>query len=151
MIFTSMESLAKVSPVPSGCGHFTKWAWSCVYIIIGCIPGAHHANVLEGHGGEGKPLPLPLLVNLPHPLIAIHAVLLSPPNFTPLKLEHAEQLELGYLPMRDDFEREHDNSAETLVSGLMVGEEDEDLEKSLKLAHVNMYSQRLQERTDRKG
>lgn len=78
-------------------------------------------------------------------------MLLSPPNFTPLKLEHAEQLELGYLPMRDDFEREHDNSAEILVSGLMVGEEDEELEKSLKLAHVNMYSHKLLERKERKG
>ncbi len=29
----------------------------------------------------------------------------SPANFTPVKLEHAEQLELGYMPLRDDFEK----------------------------------------------
>ena len=29
----------------------------------------------------------------------------SPRNFTPVKLEHAEQLELGYMPLRDDFEK----------------------------------------------
>ena len=29
----------------------------------------------------------------------------SPPNYTPVKLEHIEQLELGYMPLRDDFER----------------------------------------------
>ena len=29
----------------------------------------------------------------------------SAPPFTPAKLEHSEQLELGYLPLRDDFDR----------------------------------------------
>ena len=29
----------------------------------------------------------------------------SPTNITPVKLEHAEQLELGYMPLRDDFEK----------------------------------------------
>ena len=29
----------------------------------------------------------------------------APPTFTPVKLEHAEQLELGYMPLRDDFEK----------------------------------------------
>ena len=29
----------------------------------------------------------------------------SPPSFTPVKLEHSEQQELGYMPFRDDFER----------------------------------------------
>ena len=87
-------------------------------------------------------------MNLPHP--PTHVVSLSPPDFTPLKLDYVEQIELGYMPMRDDFEREHDNNAETLISGLMVGAEDEELEKSLKLAQVNMYSHRLQERKERK-
>lgn len=31
----------------------------------------------------------------------------SPAAFTPVKLEHAEQLELGYMPLRDDFEKVH--------------------------------------------
>lgn len=29
----------------------------------------------------------------------------SPPDFTPVKLEHDEQLDLGYMPLRDDFEK----------------------------------------------
>ena len=29
----------------------------------------------------------------------------SPRNFSPVKLEHAEQLDLGYMPLRDDFEK----------------------------------------------
>ena len=28
-----------------------------------------------------------------------------PPSFTPVKLELTEQIELGYLPLRDDFDR----------------------------------------------
>lgn len=67
-----------------------------------------------------------------------------------MKLEHAEQLELGYLPLRDDFEREYDNDAETLISGLVVGPEDEELDKAIKLAHMDSYSRRLQERNRRK-
>lgn len=74
----------------------------------------------------------------------------SPRNFTPVKLEHAEQLELGYKPLRDDFEKEYDNDAETLVSGLTVNPDDEDVEKSLKLAHIDMYNKRLKEREKKK-
>jgi len=29
----------------------------------------------------------------------------SAPPFAPAKLEHSEQIELGYLPLRDDFDR----------------------------------------------
>lgn len=75
---------------------------------------------------------------------------LSPPHFTPVKLEHAEQLELGYMPLRDDFEKEHDNTAETLISGIMLSPEDDELERALKLVHVDMYSRRLKERERRK-
>ena len=85
----------------------------------------------------------------PHPLLPPTAPP-SPPHFTPVKMEHAEQLELGYMPLRDDFEKEHDNSAESLISGLTVGVEEEELEKALKLAHVDMYSRRLKERERRK-
>ena len=74
---------------------------------------------------------------------------MSPPHFTPVKLEHAEQLELGYMPLRDDFEREHDNGAETVIGGMMVGDDDE-AEEALKLAHVDMYTQRLKQRESRK-
>lgn len=75
---------------------------------------------------------------------------LTPPNFSPVKLEHAEQLELGYMPLRDDFEREHDNGAEGLISGLLLAEEEEEVEKALKLVHIDMYTQRLRQRDHRK-
>ena len=65
-------------------------------------------------------------------------------------MEHAEQLELGYMPLRDDFEKEHDNSAESLISSMTVGAEDDELEKALKLAHMDMYTRRLKERERRK-
>lgn len=67
-----------------------------------------------------------------------------------MKLEHAEQLELGYMPLRDDFEREHDNGAESIISGMMVGGDDDEVEEALKLAHIDMYSQRLKQRESRK-
>ena len=54
------------------------------------------------------------------------------------------------MPLRDDFEKEHDNNAETLISGITVSPEDEELEKALKLAHVKMYTRRLKERERRK-
>lgn len=67
-----------------------------------------------------------------------------------MKLEHAEQLELGYMPLRDDFEREHDNGAEASISGIMVAAEDEEVEEALKLAHIDMYNHRLKQREGRK-
>ena len=65
-----------------------------------------------------------------------------PPSFTPVKLELTEQIELGYLPLRDDFDRvnnyfvvvtyqvltpsfqEYDNDAESSVTGLAITEDD---------------------------
>ena len=46
--------------------------------------------------------------------------------------------------------QEYDNDSETLVSGLTVNPDDEDVEKSLKLAHIDMYNKRLKEREKRK-
>lgn len=63
----------------------------------------------------------------------------------------AEQQELGYMPCRDDYEREFDNEAESLISQLSVGGEEEELEVALKLAQVDMYSRRLRERMRRKA
>lgn len=57
---------------------------------------------------------------------------------------------LGYMPLRDDFEREYDNEAETLVSGLMETQEDDELDAAVKLTQVDMYSRRLRERARRK-
>ena len=66
-------------------------------------------------------------------------------------------LALGFMPARDDFELEHENEAEVLVSCIEAGgagsradPEDEELEVQLKLAHVEMYQARLKERERRK-
>lgn len=69
-------------------------------------------------------------------------------------------LALGFMPARDDFEMEHENDAEVLVSSIEAGPslgasarmetEDEELEMSLKLAHVEMYQNKLKERDRRK-
>ena len=58
--------------------------------------------------------------------------------------------------LRDDFELEHDNEAEVLVSsieavgtaggaglGRLVAKEEEQLEAGLKLAHMQMYQTKL--------
>ncbi|XP_078000757.1 transcriptional adapter 2-beta-like [Glandiceps talaboti] len=70
--------------------------------------------------------------------------------FTPVEMTLPEQQELGYMPYRDDFEREYDNDAETLVSNLTVDLNDEDLDTALKLSHVDMFSRKLMERERRK-
>lgn len=58
-----------------------------------------------------------------------------------------EQQSLGYMPKRDDFEREFDNDAEKLISTLrIIPGEDDPLEIDLKLAHIDMYNRRLRER-----
>nr|UEK51508.1 Ada2B-like protein [Parasacculina yatsui] len=69
----------------------------------------------------------------------------------PLQLEPLQIAQLNYMPLRDDFEREHDNNSEQLVSQLNVGSvEDEDVDIGLKLALVDMYFERLRERARRK-
>ncbi|KAI9558683.1 hypothetical protein GHT06_015472 [Daphnia sinensis] len=68
----------------------------------------------------------------------------------PLAIEPEETLELGYMPQRDDFEREHDNDAEAIVSHLAINHDDEDIDLALKLAQVDMYTRRLRERARRK-
>jgi len=64
-----------------------------------------------------------------------------------------ELLMVGWLPNRDEYEVEHFNSAETLVSSLDQGknaEIEEDVDIALKLAHVEMYQAKLKERGVRK-
>lgn len=62
-----------------------------------------------------------------------------------------QQIRLGYMPRRDDFEREYDNEAEFLVSKLAVNANDDtDLDQQLKIAHINMYTDKLRERFRRK-
>ncbi|XP_060582082.1 transcriptional adapter 2-beta-like isoform X2 [Ruditapes philippinarum] len=69
---------------------------------------------------------------------------------SPIELSIQEQHALGYMPLRDDFEREHDNEAETLVSSLMINYDDDDLDIAVKLAQVERYRLRLKERDRRK-
>lgn len=63
----------------------------------------------------------------------------------------AEQQQLGYMPLRDDYEIEYDQDAETLISGLSVNYDDDDVEIELKRAHVDMYVRKLKERQRRKN
>ncbi len=80
---------------------------------------------------------------------------LSPGLTTPLpaitEVSQKDEDALGYLPKRDDFEREYDNESESLVSTLsMSGTDEDELETSLKLAHISMYQRRLMERFRKK-
>lgn len=67
-------------------------------------------------------------------------------------ISREQQIRLGYMPKRDDFEREYDNDAELLVSRLAVNANDdtEQLDQDLKIAHINMYTDKLRERFRRK-
>ncbi|KAK7504103.1 hypothetical protein BaRGS_00004407, partial [Batillaria attramentaria] len=63
-----------------------------------------------------------------------HGEPLSPSITTPLppmELSLQEQQELGYMPLRDDFEREYDNEAETLISGLSIVNDDDELDLNI--------------------
>lgn len=80
---------------------------------------------------------------------------LSPSLTTPLQaipdLPLLQQQHLGYMPRRDDFEREFDNEVETLISTLRINPHDEDdLDVDLKVAHIDMYNRRLRERFRKK-
>lgn len=68
----------------------------------------------------------------------------------PLELSPGEQQQLGYMPLRDDYEVEYEQEAELLVSGLAVNYDDEEAELELKRAHVDMYVRKLRERQRRK-
>ncbi|XP_077355211.1 transcriptional adapter 2-beta [Festucalex cinctus] len=69
----------------------------------------------------------------------------------PLDISLAEQQQLGYMPLRDDYEIEYDQDAEKLISGLSVNYDDEDVEIEMKRAHVDMYVRKLRERQRRKN
>ncbi|XP_043271505.1 transcriptional adapter 2B [Venturia canescens] len=69
----------------------------------------------------------------------------------PLDVSPEEAAELGYMPQRDDFERDYNHEAESLVSSLFLNPaEDDDLDIALKLAQVDMYTNNLRERARRK-
>lgn len=68
----------------------------------------------------------------------------------PLDITNEEAAQLGYMPNRDDFEKEFDPTAETLVSTLSLEPDDDDIDVLLKLAQVDSYTRRLRERARRK-
>ncbi|XP_063235227.1 transcriptional adapter 2B [Bacillus rossius redtenbacheri] len=72
-------------------------------------------------------------------------------HLPPLDATPEEAMQLGYMPQRDDFEREYDNLAESLVSPLFINSlEDDELDVALKLCQVDMYNRRLRERARRR-
>ena len=84
---------------------------------------------------------------------AAKSCLLSPSlTVTPMRVEvnKTDCLELGYLPKRDDFEREYDNTAEELISKLVATHNDEPIEAKLKFTQVQIYNKRLKDRAMRK-
>merc|ERR1711974_259134 len=70
--------------------------------------------------------------------------LTNPPE--PIDLPVSEQQELGYMPYRDDFEREYENEAESHLRSLSCNRDDDELETALKLSHADMYWRVLKER-----
>ncbi|XP_058443864.1 transcriptional adapter 2B-like isoform X1 [Malaya genurostris] len=68
----------------------------------------------------------------------------------PMDCTNEEAAVLGYMPNRDDFEREYDPTAEQLVCTLSLHPDDEDVDMLLKLAQVDIYTRRLRERARRK-
>ncbi|XP_067117593.1 transcriptional adapter 2-beta [Osmerus mordax] len=99
-----------------------------------CIPDSIPNRVTDHTCPSGGPLSPSLTTPLP-----------------PLDVTLAEQQQLGYMPLRDDYEIEYDQEAEKLISGLSVNYDDEDVEIEMKRAHVDMYVRKLRERQRRKN
>lgn len=54
----------------------------------------------------------------------------------PVLLEPVEQQLLGYMVLRDDFERDYDNDAESLLTRLNVRPDCDDLENGMLLSFL---------------
>ncbi|KAI5746754.1 hypothetical protein M8J77_007153 [Diaphorina citri] len=61
-----------------------------------------------------------------------------PKGGPPIHIAQEKADQIGYMPLRDDFEWQYDNNAESVVSGL-IHLEDTDVDTTLKLVHVDMY------------
>ncbi|KAL3314562.1 Transcriptional adapter 2-beta [Cichlidogyrus casuarinus] len=74
----------------------------------------------------------------------------------PVCLSEEDQRNLGFMPLRDDFERDYDNDAESLLARVGFSchpgspHDDDQLDHALSVAHVGIYNQRLIERLKRK-
>lgn len=75
---------------------------------------------------------------------------ISTQRLPPIDVSAEEAAQLGYMPNRDDFEREYDTAAEQLVSTLALSPDDDETDVLLKLAQVDIYTRRLRERARRK-
>lgn len=67
----------------------------------------------------------------------------------PLDMCPQEAQQLYYYPLRDDFEIEYDNQAESLVSSLTPDSDGDDLDVALKCSQADMYNDQLRERKRR--
>ncbi len=54
------------------------------------------------------------------------------------------------MPLRDDFDVEHQNDAELLLSDMQFNDDDHERERQLKIQIVQIYNRRLDERERRK-
>ncbi|PAA56543.1 hypothetical protein BOX15_Mlig022601g2, partial [Macrostomum lignano] len=100
---------------------------------------------------EEKPLEIPL--GQVEDLTAAPGAPLSPSLFQalpPADLTQEEAQLLGFMPLRGDFERDYDNEAESLLCQLQPSFEQDELDNALRVAQIDMYTGRLQERQRRK-
>ena len=56
----------------------------------------------------------------------------------------------GYMPLRGDFDVEHDNDAELILADMEFSPEDHESERELKLKIIEIYNSKLDERERRK-
>ena len=56
----------------------------------------------------------------------------------------------GFIPLREDFDIEHENDAELLLADMEFTEEDHPSERELKLQVINIYNKKLESRNKRK-
>ncbi|KAB0371536.1 hypothetical protein FD755_016474 [Muntiacus reevesi] len=78
-----------------------------------CIPDTIPNRVTDHTCPSGGPLSPSLTTPLP-----------------PLDISVAEQQQLGHMPLRDDYEIEYDQDAETLIGGLSVNYNDDDVARA---------------------
>jgi transcriptional adapter 2-alpha len=56
----------------------------------------------------------------------------------------------GFIPLREDFDVEHENDAELLLADMEFGPDDHPSERELKLQVINIYNSKLDDREKRK-
>lgn len=56
----------------------------------------------------------------------------------------------GYMPLREDFDTEHNNDAEQLLVDMEFSADDHPSERAMKLKVIEIYNQKLTERDERK-